>query len=134
MKNNLIFLHNNYIGVVVPKDAEEIQIASLYGSFCVIFKSKDIGVVELSYVFKRPEIIGTYPEISEEQAKEMIHERPGRHGNYLDYLWSKRGGMAICQVGVEYNFKTALESLQSLFESKGVDMKESKIVIIKTEK
>jgi hypothetical protein len=102
----VIPLHNNYIGVVFSKEANLKPT-----DYMKLLKENNIGFIGIIK-------IGTYPEISEEQAKEMVEEWFGGYYDYKDDCIAH----------------TALESLQSLFESKEVDTKESKIVIIKTEK
>jgi hypothetical protein len=117
MKNNLIPLHNNYIGVVTPANSEDIRIEKIAGYHRFGYRDKDDHHIYTNMYFDYPvEIIGTYPEISEEQAKEIT------------------GYYALRQTSNGRTYTEMLEYLKDIFESKGVDLKESKIVIIKTEK
>jgi hypothetical protein len=122
-----------YLVAVLPKDAYDIITSSQFTGKYLYYLSSEGNYDSEKEIFLgdigKVELLGTISEIKEDIAREIVYSRDSGKYKYQDYTNNKLPFCGIC-----YFFETALESLNSLVESKGVSIKENVIILIKCKK
>lgn len=139
---NLILLTTtpeyNYYCVPVPKDARSFKVMDGRTTYSVnlVFESNEICYIKIGereIYYSEIEILGELSEISEEQAREIVESGHNWKDSH-PWLNQENKKPIYKNYGKGYKpdwFDTALESLTSLIESKGVSITENKLIIIK---
>lgn len=130
MSNNLIELSRTpdsiYYCLELPKGAERIEIFPSIRSLSKCYLIYDLeGEETLPIVIAyKAKLLGTLDTLTVDQAREIVKQT-------LNYFNRNEGYRFYDYLSNEIECKTALESLTSLIESKGVNTKENLIPIIK---
>ena len=125
MQKEIQLTDKTLLVVGIPDKSKDCYLATIHGDDAIVWQCDDY-MISFDIIPQGYELLGIYPELTEEQASRVIEKHKVAKDNYRDFTKTYFNSEWL------WTCKTALESFQSLMERENITGYDKYAILIKS--